>query len=83
MALLRHLQEAGHDAEHIIVLGQRGISDELILRRLNAEELLFLTHDQEFLELPFVRSTSSIAVLRRPGSGEPRLQSGARSALGS
>ena len=38
--------------EHIIVLGQRGLPDATIRTRLAAEELIFLTQDTEFEDLP-------------------------------
>jgi len=51
--LYRRLQERGHAAEHIIALGLRGLPDAEIRRRLAAEaDLLFLTQDTEFAELP-------------------------------
>lgn len=52
LPLYHRLRAAGHDAEHIIVLGQRGIPDSAIRQRLMTEELLFLTNDTEFEELP-------------------------------
>jgi predicted nuclease of predicted toxin-antitoxin system len=56
LALVRGLQEAGREVEHIILLGLRGAPDTVIIDRLNSENLLFLTHDQEFLGLPLMRS---------------------------
>ena len=35
----------------------RGVPDSVIRERLNSEELLFLTHDSEFLDIPPTRST--------------------------
>jgi predicted nuclease of predicted toxin-antitoxin system len=52
LPLYHRLRAAGHDAEHIIVLGQRGIPDSAIRQRLVAEELVFLTNDTEFEDLP-------------------------------
>jgi predicted nuclease of predicted toxin-antitoxin system len=52
LALHTALREAGHTSEHIVELGLRGTSDAQILRRLALEELLFLTQDGDFLELP-------------------------------
>ena len=52
LSLYHRLRAAGHDAEHIIVLGQRGIPDSAIRQRLMAEELVFLTNDTEFEDLP-------------------------------
>ena len=51
LPLYHRLRAAGHDAEHIIVLGQRGIPDSAIRQRLMAEELVFLTNDTEFEHL--------------------------------
>jgi hypothetical protein len=56
LPLVRNLQDEGLEVEHIILLGLRGAPDAAILGRLNSEELLFLTHDQEFLALPPTRS---------------------------
>ena len=50
LPLLRKLRDHGYDAEHIVVLGQRGLPDEAIRARLSTEALLFLTNDVEFLE---------------------------------
>ncbi len=50
--LYRRLREAGYEAEHIIALGLRGLSDDAIRQRLATEsDLLFLTQDTEFAEL--------------------------------
>ncbi len=43
------LQKEGFQAEHIL-LGQRGIHDREIMARLNREELLFLTQDEDFVD---------------------------------
>jgi predicted nuclease of predicted toxin-antitoxin system len=52
LQLYRRLIDAGHDAEHIIALGQRGLPDAAIRSRLAAEEhLVFLTQDSEFEQL--------------------------------
>ena len=52
LLLHRRLQDAAHNVEHIIVLGQRGTSDAAIRQRLAAEQLVFLTNDTEFEDLP-------------------------------
>jgi hypothetical protein len=52
LPLYHRLRAAGHDAEHIIVLDQRGIPDSAIRQRLMVEELVFLTNDTEFEDLP-------------------------------
>ena len=56
VALVQKLREEGREVEHMILLGLRGTSDSAIIDRLNSEQLLFLTHDQEFLDLPLTRS---------------------------
>ena len=53
LALYHRLIRAGHDAEHVIVLGQRGIPDAAIRQRLAAEQLVFLTNDTEFEDVAF------------------------------
>jgi predicted nuclease of predicted toxin-antitoxin system len=56
LALLWKLQEEGHQVDHIILLGLRGAPDRTIIDRLNSEDLLLLTHDQEFLDRSLTRS---------------------------
>ena len=56
LALLWKLQEEVHQVDHIILLGLRGAPDRAIINRLNSEEVLFLTHDQEFLDRSLTRS---------------------------
>jgi hypothetical protein len=46
--LYRRLRLLGYDVEHIILLGQRGMSDSAIRERIINEELVFLTQDSEF-----------------------------------
>lgn len=55
LPLLRALRANGVDAEHIIPLGLRGISDAAIRARLDAEAFVFLTQDVEFLALPLTQ----------------------------
>ena len=52
LQLYRGLLQAGRAAEHLIALGRRGIADAEIRARLAAEELVFLTHDTEFEDVP-------------------------------
>jgi uncharacterized protein DUF5615 len=56
LALLRRLQKEGYGVDHIILLGLRGAPDRDIVDRLNSEDLLLLTHDQEFLDPSLCRS---------------------------
>lgn len=65
LALVHRLRDEGHNAEHIILLGLRGSPDRGILERLNSEEVLFLTHDLEFLELPLTLSTVIVSPVTR------------------
>lgn len=48
LPLYKRLRQEGHDAEHIIALGRRGMSDAQLRQRLAHEALLFLTNDTEF-----------------------------------
>jgi len=52
LPLYHRLRTAGRDAEHIIALGQRGLPDSAIRQRLQSEDILFLTQDTEFEDLP-------------------------------
>jgi predicted nuclease of predicted toxin-antitoxin system len=52
LPLYHELRAAGYDVEHIIVLGQRGLPDAVIRQRLASEEVVFLTQDTEFEDLP-------------------------------
>ena len=52
LPLYHRLRAAGHDVEHIIALGQRGLPDAAIRQRLTVEDLVFLTQDTEFEDLP-------------------------------
>lgn len=54
LALLRRLRDSGYDAEHLITLGQRGIPDSAIRRRLEREaDLVLMTQDSDFEDLDF------------------------------
>lgn len=62
--LHRRLREVGYDAEHIIALGLRGLPDVEIRRRLAVEaDLVFLTQDTEFAELP--EATAATVMISR------------------
>jgi len=49
LGLLHRLRAEGIDADHVITLNWRGVSDRELRERLPREEILFLTHDREFL----------------------------------
>ena len=48
LPLYHRLRTAGFDVEHIIVLGQRGIKDTQLRKRLEEETIILLTQDTEF-----------------------------------
>ena len=51
LRLYHRLRSSGYDVEHIIVLGQRGLQDSAIRKRVASEELVLLTHDSEFEDI--------------------------------
>ncbi len=66
LPLYHRLRRIGHDVEHIIVLGQRGLSDDAIRERLVSEAVLFLTHDEDFADLPpSCRATVVVSSVRQ------------------
>lgn len=65
LQLHRRLLEKGYDAEHVIALGQRGIPDAVLRRRLATEDLLFLTNDTEFESLA-AECLSKVIISRLP-----------------
>lgn len=69
LALLWKLQEEGHQVDHIILLGLRGAPDRAIVDRLNSEDVLLLTQDQEFLG-PVSHSLECHSVARNPKSAD-------------
>ncbi len=67
LQLYWRLREAGHDVEHIIALGNRGLPDSAIMQRLDTEwDLIFLTQDTEFFEMK--PRTCKVIVSRIPQS---------------
>lgn len=66
ISLYHRLRSSGIDAEHIIILGQRGLQDAEVRKRLAQEELLFLTQDTEFEDMPIdYRATVMISRVRQ------------------
>lgn len=51
-ALSRRLRGAGKEVEHFIAVGQRGIGDDILRKRLATEPLVFLSQDEEFSDIP-------------------------------
>jgi len=75
LPLYHRLKKAGHDVEHVIVLGQRGLPDSAIRRRLEAEGLVFLTQDAEFADIPLdYRATIIISQVRQSRPIPERIQ---------
>jgi predicted nuclease of predicted toxin-antitoxin system len=75
LPLYHRLRAAGHDVEHIIVLGQRGLPDSAIRQRIAAEEMVFLTQDTEFEEMPAsYRATVIISRVRQSLPIQQRVQ---------
>lgn len=48
LPLYHRLKQAAFDVEHIIILGQRGVNDSEIRKRLTTEDIVLLTQDTEF-----------------------------------
>jgi predicted nuclease of predicted toxin-antitoxin system len=69
LPLYHRLRMAGHDAEHIIALGQRGLPDSAIRQRLQSEDIVFLTQDTEFEDLP--TEYRAIVIISRVPQGLP------------
>ena len=70
-ALYRSLKADGEDVEHIITRGLRGTSDQHIRERLFERDVLFLTHDEDFL---FDRPTEATVVLSRVRQSRPLVE---------
>lgn len=68
LALVRVLQAAELDVEHVITLGWRGASDSRIRERLQDDQILFLTQDDDFL---FGEPVTAIVVLSRVRQARP------------
>jgi hypothetical protein len=68
LGLLRSLQHDGLSAQHIITLGWRGASDARIRERLQDDQLVFLTQDEDFL---LGEASRAIIVLSRVRQSRP------------
>ena len=69
LPLLGALRHAGIDADHIISLGLRGVTDQRIREMLRAEARLFLTQDAEILEA--VSPSTAVVVVSRVRQSRP------------
>lgn len=65
LGLLARLQADGFAAEHIITIGWRGASDARIRGRLQDDQVLFLTQDEDFLFGAPVPATVVISRVRQ------------------
>jgi hypothetical protein len=65
LKLLRVLREDGIDADHVITLGWRGAPDSYVRQHLADPELLFLTHDEDYLFGPSVTATTVVSRVRQ------------------
>ncbi len=75
LPLYYRLRAAGYDVEHIIILGQRGVKDSEIRKRLVREDIVFLTQDTEFADVTFVyRAKIIISRVRQNLSIERRVE---------
>lgn len=52
VALVRRLRGAGKDAQHVRALGAPGMRDQVLRACLQADPLVFLTHDEELEDIP-------------------------------
>ena len=68
LGLLRSLQTDGLSAQHIITLGWRGASDARIRERLQDDQVVFLTQDEDFL---LGEASRAIVVLSRVRQSRP------------
>jgi uncharacterized protein DUF5615 len=68
LGLIRALQADGLQADHIITLGLRGISDKQIRELLKDAQLVFFTQDDDFL---FGEVVMAVVVLSRVRQSRP------------
>ena len=74
LGLLRCLQADGFAAEHIITLGLRGAPDSHIRERLQDNQLLFLTQDEDFLFGAGVPPTVVVSRVKQSRRLEDRIE---------
>jgi len=68
LGLQRVLQADGFTTDHIITLAWRGASDKRIRESLQDAQVVFLTHDDDFL---FGESVAAVVVLSRVRQSRP------------
>jgi hypothetical protein len=74
LGLLRCLHADGFAAEHIITLGWRGASDAQIRERLQDDQTIFLTQDDDFLVGPAVPAIIVVSRVRQSRRLGDRIQ---------
>lgn len=74
LGLVRVLEADGLKVEHIITLGWRGASDARIRERLNDNDLIFLTQDDDFLCGRPVAATIVVSRVRQARTLTDRIQ---------
>jgi len=75
LPLYHRLRSAGYDVEHVIILEQRGVHDSELRKRIFLEELIFLTQDTEFEDMPVnYRGTIIISRVRQSLPIQRRVQ---------
>jgi hypothetical protein len=65
LAFDQRLLAKGQSSEHVITLGLRGASDAQIRERLTDPELIFFTHDDDFLFGPLTPATVVLSRVRQ------------------
>jgi Domain of unknown function (DUF5615) len=74
LGLVRSLQNDGFAVEHIITLGWRGASDARIRERLQDDQLLFLTQDEDFLLGETVRAMVVVSRVKQSRPLKDRIE---------
>lgn len=65
LGLVRVLQAEGLHTDHIITMNWRGTSDARIRELLSDTDVVFLTHDDDFLAGPLVAGTIIVSRVRQ------------------
>jgi hypothetical protein len=68
LGLVRALRADGLHAEHIITIGWRGASDTRIRERLQDDQVVFLTQDEDFL---FGETLAAVVLISRVKQTRP------------
>jgi len=74
LGLLRRLHADGFAAEHIITLGWRGAPDTRIRERLQDDQVLLLTQDDDFLFGPTVAAIIVVSRVKQSRRSSDRIE---------